>query len=582
MRNPMSQPASGNNERITTWSLIKPYWVSDEKWIAWGLLALVVAINMTMVAVNAWFNTWQRVFFDSIQQYNYPVFKHSLLQFTAIAMAMILLGSYRTYFRQMLEFRWRQWLTTQYMHAWLSGRAYYRIERDKLADNPDQRVSVDLQELASTTLALSLDFLSTSVTLLWFSHVLWQLAGPLSFTVFGTDVTIPGYMVWTALLYAVIGSYITHRVNHPLVSINYQQQRVEADFRFSLIRLRENADQIALYEGERTEEKALQGVFGHIRDNWRMIMRYTRRLNIVVVSYSQLAIVFPFIAAAPKYFEKAVSYGGYQQTIGAFGTVSNAFSWFISSYSTLAAWRAVINRLKEFQRIMAQPQLLESTSRATEHGGIHMRMADTTVLRVQALRLLRPDGTPLSTIGSFVIAPGSRVLVRGASGSGKSTLLRSLAGLWPFGSGTIEMPVNARVMFVPQKSYVPIGTLKGALCYPATADAFTDADCADVLRACRLGERVDQLNVSDHWERVLSPGEQQRLAIARVLLQKPDFLFLDEATSALDLDTEAALYHVLTQRLAHAAIVSVAHRESVQAMHDETIEVVRDDSRAAA
>ncbi|MCF7695452.1 ABC transporter ATP-binding protein/permease [Mycetohabitans sp. B2] len=578
----MSQPASGNNERITTWSLIKPYWVSDEKWIAWGLLALVVAINMTMVAVNAWFNTWQRVFFDSIQQYNYPVFKHSLLQFTAIAMAMILLGSYRTYFRQMLEFRWRQWLTTQYMHAWLSGRAYYRIERDKLADNPDQRVSVDLQELASTTLALSLDFLSTSVTLLWFSHVLWQLAGPLSFTVFSTDVTIPGYMVWTALLYAVIGSYITHRVNHPLVSINYQQQRVEADFRFSLIRLRENADQIALYEGERTEEKALQGVFGHIRDNWRMIMRYTRRLNIVVVSYSQLAIVFPFIAAAPKYFEKAVSYGGYQQTIGAFGTVSNAFSWFISSYSTLAAWRAVINRLKEFQRIMAQPQLLESTSRATEHGGIHMRMADTTVLRVQALRLLRPDGTPLSTIGSFVIAPGSRVLVRGASGSGKSTLLRSLAGLWPFGSGTIEMPVNARVMFVPQKSYVPIGTLKGALCYPATADAFTDADCADVLRACRLGERVDQLNVSDHWERVLSPGEQQRLAIARVLLQKPDFLFLDEATSALDLDTEAALYHVLTQRLAHAAIVSVAHRESVQAMHDETIEVVRDDSRAAA
>ncbi|WP_338860548.1 ABC transporter ATP-binding protein/permease [Mycetohabitans rhizoxinica] len=578
----MSQPASGNNERITTWSLIKPYWVSDEKWIAWGLLALVVAINMTMVAVNAWFNTWQRVFFDSIQQYNYPVFKHSLLQFTAIAMAMILLGSYRTYFRQMLEFRWRQWLTTQYMHAWLSGRAYYRIERDKLADNPDQRVSVDLQELASTTLALSLDFLSTSVTLLWFSHVLWQLAGPLSFTVFGTDVTIPGYMVWTALLYAVIGSYITHRVNHPLVSINYQQQRVEADFRFSLIRLRENADQIALYEGERTEEKALQGVFGHVRDNWRMIMRYTRRLNIVVVSYSQLAIVFPFIAAAPKYFAKAVSYGGYQQTIGAFGTVSNAFSWFISSYSTLAAWRAVTNRLKEFRRIMAQPQLLESTSRATEHGGIHMRMADTTVLRVQALRLLRPDGTPLSTIGSFVIAPGSRVLVRGASGSGKSTLLRSLAGLWPFGSGTIEMPVNARVMFVPQKSYVPIGTLKGALCYPATADAFTAADCADVLRACRLGERVDQLNVSDHWERVLSPGEQQRLAIARVLLQKPDFLFLDEATSALDLDTEAALYHVLTQRLAHAAIVSVAHRESVQAMHDETIEVVRDDSRAAA
>lgn len=578
----MSTTPPGQNERITTWSLIRPYWVSDEKWIAWGLLALVIAMNMTMVAVNVWFNSWQRMFFDAIQEYNYPVFKRALLQFTAIAMALILLGSYRTYFRQMLEFRWRQWLTTQYMHEWLSGRSYYRIERDKLADNADQRVCVDLEELSSTTLALFLDFLSTAVTLLWFSHILWHLAGSLSFTWFGTNVTIPGYMVWIALLYAVIGSYITHRVNHPLVSINYQQQRVEADFRFALIRLRENADQIALYEGERVEEKSLQGAFAHIRNNWRMIMRYTRRLNIVVVSYSQLAIVFPFIAAAPKYFSKAVTYGGYQQTISAFSTVSSSLSWFISSYSTLAAWRAVINRLKEFQRTIEQPQWLESMAPATEHGGIHIRRVDTPVLRVNALRLLRPDGTPLSTIGSFTIAPKARVLIRGASGCGKSTLLRSLAGLWPFGSGTIEMPVSAHVMFVPQKSYMPIGTLKGALCYPADADAFCDADCIDVLRACRLSELAGKLQVNDHWERVLSPGEQQRLAIARVLLQKPHFLFLDEATSALDIDTEALLYNTLTARLPDAAIVSVAHRESVYAMHDKTIDVFRDSLRVVA
>jgi putative ATP-binding cassette transporter len=578
----MNKNSLGQEQRITAWSLIKPYWVSEDKWIAWGLLALVVAMNMTMVAVNAWFNTWQRVFFDAIQQYNYPVFKHSLLQFTVIAMALILLGSYRTYFRQKLEFRWRQWLTTKYMHEWLSGRSYYRIERDKLADNPDQRVSIDLQELASTTLALSLDLLSTTVTLFWFSYILWQLAGSLSFTAFGTAVTIPGYMVLVALIYAVIGSYITHRVNRPLVSINYQQQRVEADFRFSLIRLRENADQIALYEGERTEEKSLQNAFGHIRGNWRMIMRYTRRLNIVVFSYSQLAIVFPFIAAAPKYFAKGVTYGGYQQTIGAFGTVSDSFSWFVNSYATLASWRAVVNRLREFRRIMDEPQLMESTSPATEHGGINVRMVDSPTLRVVDLRLLRPDGSPLSTIGSLSIGPRSRVLVRGASGSGKSTLLRSLAGLWPFGTGTIEMPVNARVMFVPQKSYIPIGTLKAALCYPAEADKFSDDECRDVLRACRLGELVDKLGVADHWERVLSPGEQQRLAIARVLQQKPDFVFLDEATSALDLENEAALYRTLGERLPNAAIVSVAHRESVQAMHDQSVEVVRDDWRAAA
>ncbi|UDG82757.1 ABC transporter ATP-binding protein/permease [Candidatus Vallotia lariciata] len=572
----MSQPASVANKRITTWSLIKPYWVSSEKWIARGLLSLVVAINMIMIAVNAWFNTWQRVFFDAIQQYNYPVFKHSLLQFTAIAIALILLGSYRMYFRQMIEFRWRQWLTTQYMREWLLGRAYYHIERDKLVDNPDQRVSIDLQEMASTTLTLSLDFLSTSVTLLWFSNVLWHLAGSLNLTVCGINITVPGYMVWTGLLYAVVGSYITHRVNNPLASINYQQQRVEADFRFSLIRLRENADQIALYEGEQSEEKALQGSFEHIRNNWRMIMRYTRRLNLVMVSYSQLAIVFPFIAAAPKYFAQVVSYGGYQQTISAFGTVSSSFSWFISSYPTLAAWRAVTNRLKEFQRII-RPQLLESVSRAKEHDGIYTRITNTTSLRVRALRLLRPDGTPLSTIGAIDISPGSRVLVRGVSGSGKSILLRSMAGLWPFGSGTIEIPANARLMFVPQKSYVPICTLKSVLSYSTNSNTFTNIDCINVLRDCRLEKLIDKLEVSAHWEQILSPGEQQRLAIARVLLQKPDFLFLDESTSALDLDTEAALYQVLRQYLAHAAIVSVAHRESVQAMHDDRIEVIGDD-----
>ncbi|WP_225721441.1 ABC transporter ATP-binding protein/permease [Candidatus Vallotiella sp. (ex Adelges kitamiensis)] len=570
----MSQPELVANERITTWNLIKPYWVSNEKWIAWGLLLLVVTINMIMVAVNAWFNTWQRVFFDAIQQYNYPVFKHSLLQFIVIAMALILLGSYRIYFRQMIEFRWRQWLTTQYMHEWLLGRAYYRIERDKLLDNPDQRVSIDLQEMASTTLSLSLDFLSTSVTLLWFSNVLWHLAGSLNFTVFGTDVTVPGYMVWTSLLYAVVGSYITHRVNNPLMSINYQQQRVEADFRFSLIRLRENADQIALYEGELFEEKALQGSFKRIRDNWRMIMRYTKRLNFVIVSYSQLAIVFPFIATAPKYFSKVVSYGGYQQTISAFGTVSSSFSWFIGSYSTLATWRAVTNRLKEFKHAIVQPRLLESASHSTKHNITHTRITDTTALRVRALQLLHPDGTLLSTIGSIDIASGSQVLVRGASGSGKSILLRSLAGLWPFGSGTIEIPVNAKLMFVPQKSYVPICELRKVLSYPADAIAFTNEDYINVLQVCRLGKLVDKLDVIDHWGRILSPGEQQRLAIVRVLLQKPDFLFLDESTSALDIDTETALYQVLRTNLAHAAIVSVAHRESVQAMHDEKIEVM--------
>ncbi|MBN3764561.1 ABC transporter ATP-binding protein/permease [Burkholderia sp. Ac-20365] len=573
---------SNNPADITAWGLIKPYWVSEDRWKAWGLLALVIAMNMTMVAANVWFNSWQRTFFDAIQQYNYPVFKYSLLQFTVIALALILLGSYRTYFRQMLEFRWRQWLTNRYLNEWLGDRAYYRIERDSLADNPDQRVSADLQGLASATLNLSLGLLSTTVTLFSFIVILWNLSGALAFHAFGTEISIPGYMVWAALIYAAIGSWVTHKVNHPLVSINYQQQRVEADFRFSLIRIRENADQIALYQGERSEEQQLKGVFGHIRDNWRLIMRFTRRFNIVVISYSQLAIVFPYIAAAPKYFSKSISLGVYQQVTGAFGTVSDSFSWFINNYDSLAEWRATVNRLREFHRVMTSQHLHESVVEGTAHGGINVHVTDTDSIDVTNLRLQRPDGEPMANVGSFRIAPKSRWLVRGPSGAGKSTLLRSLAGLWPFGEGTIEKPADAKLLFIPQRSYLPIGTLKGALCYPSDASAFSDEACREVLTVCRLPELADRLGESAHWERSLSPGEQQRLAAARALLQQPDFLFLDEATSALDPDNESIIYNALIERLPNAAIVSVAHRKTLEAFHDQTLFIERAVERVAA
>ncbi|MGF6758446.1 ABC transporter ATP-binding protein/permease [Paraburkholderia sp. GAS334] len=576
------KPTGSADTDITAWGLIKPYWVSEDRWRARGLLAIVIAMNMTMVAANVWFNSWQRTFFDAIQQYNFPVFKYSLLQFTVIAMALILLGSYRTYFRQMLEFRWRQWLTTKYLHDWLGDRAYYRIERDSLADNPDQRVSVDLQALASATLNLALGLLSTTVTLFSFIVILWNLSGALAFHLFGVAFNIPGYMVWAALVYAALGSYVTHKVNHPLVSINYQQQRVEADFRFSLIRIRENADQIALYQGEPAEERALKGVFGHIRDNWRLVMRFTRRFNIVVISYSQLAVVFPYIAAAPKYFSKSITFGMYQQVTGAFGTVSDSFSWFINNYDSLAEWRATVNRLREFHRVMGDQHLRESVSGGTFHGGINVRMTDTKTLAVDDLLLQHPDGTPLSNIGSFNIAPRSRWLVRGPSGSGKSTLMRTLAGLWPFGEGTIDVPVGAKLMFVPQSSYLPIGTLKAALAYPSDESVFTDEACREALTACNLPELADRLAEATHWERTLSPGEQQRLAAARVLLQKPDYLFLDEATSALDPDNESVIYTVLNERLPETAIVSVAHRKTLEAFHTQTLLVERALERAAA
>jgi putative ATP-binding cassette transporter len=570
-----SGPTAEQDQKISAWSLIKPYWVSEERLVAWGMLAAIIVMNLLVVAINVRLNSWSGDFYDALQSKNVKQFPHLLMVFTGLAFSFIILAVYGRYLRQMLGFRWRQWLTTHFLSDWLGNGTFYRIERDRLADNPDQRISDDLQSFATTTLSLTLDLLSTVVTLVSFITILWTLAGALTVTLGSQPLTIPGYMVWAAALYAVFGSFVIQKVGRPLVSINYQMQRVEADFRFGLIRLRENAEQIAFYDGMDTERSNAQGLFAHIRDNWWRVMKYTKRLTFVTAFYGQIAIIFPLVVAAPRYFAGAFTFGVLMKIAQAFGTVSDSFSWFINSYSTLVEWRATVNRLREFRRVVKAPRLKESVSPATEHGGINLHFVDANRLTTRDLKLALPNGTPLSDVPDITIEPGARWLVRGPSGAGKSTLMRSLAGLWPFGEGSIDAPVDARMMFIPQQSYLPIGTLKAALTYPAPQDNYTDDECRDALRACRLDDYTDRLQESAHWTRVLSPGEQQRLAGARVLLLKPDFLFLDEATSALDPDNEARLYRLFNERLPKAAIVSVAHRESLAAFHDETLDMER-------
>ncbi|MFM0348228.1 ABC transporter ATP-binding protein/permease [Paraburkholderia sp. RL17-347-BIC-D] len=575
MINQSSSPASGQLDSVSAWSLIRPYWVSEKRGTAWGLLITIIAMDLLLVGINARLNTWNRDFYNALEGRNVREFPQLMLLFSALAFAFVAISVYNRYLRQMLGFQWRQWLTTRYLQEWLGDGTFYGIERDRLTDNPDQRIAVDLDLFATTTLSLTLDLLSTLETLVWFSIVLWSTAGALAVMIVGTPVQIPGYMLWAAIVYAIAGSLLTNKVGHPLVSINYQLQRVEADFRFGLIRLRENAEQVAFYDGMRAEESTAQDLFGRIRENWWRVMKYTRRYSFVLNFYGQIAEIFPIVVASPRYFAGLFSFGTLMQIADAFGSVSESLSWFINNYDTLVQWRATVNRLREFRRVMHLPHLKESVSPATEHRGINLHYVDKSQFATHNLTLALPNGETLANVRDITVKLGSRWLVRGPSGSGKSTLLRALAGLWPFGNGSIDAPVNAHMMFIPQQSYLPVGTLKTVLTYPAATANFSDEECCEALCLCRLKGYVDRLHESDHWWRILSPGEQQRLAAARVLMHKPDYVFLDEATSALDTENEAYLYHLLTERLPNGAIVSVTHRKSLAKFHQETLDIAR-------
>jgi putative ATP-binding cassette transporter len=577
----MFPPAGGG--RVSAWRLIKPYWISEDRHKARGLLALVLALNLAIVYINLRVNTWYASFYDALDKRNLPDFTHLILVFTLLAFIFIALSTAQIYFRQMLEFRWRQWLTDVYLRQWLVSRSYYRMERDHVVDNPDQRIAEDLRSMATNSLSLSIDLISTIATFGVFVSLLWMLSGALGFAVFGHPVQIPGYMVWAAIAYSILGSFMVHKVARRLVDVGYRQQKVEADFRVLLVRVRENAEQIAFYDGGAEEGRRARAMFGAVRNNWREIMRYTKRLVLATSVYGQIAIIFPLVAAAPRYFAGAFTIGVLMQLNNAFGQVSGACSWFINSYATLADWRATINRLREFSMRMGEGD----PDRLVRETGNEVAARD--------LRIFRPDGQALGVPAAFHVRPGERWLVRGPSGAGKSTLLRTLAGLWPHASGDLTMPAGSGggssgvgsggggtgegvdkrhvALFLPQSSYVPDGTLKQAVCYPERTDAYSDAECAEALRLCRLGDYADQLYVVDAWSRRLSPGEKQRLSFARALLLKPAFLFMDESTSSLDIDTERHLYETLLQRLPRAAVISVAHRDTLTRFHTHEMRV---------
>jgi putative ATP-binding cassette transporter len=541
------------------WRLIQPYWVSEEKWRARGLLLTIIALALGMVYLEVQFNTWNRVFYNALENKNYKVFTEQLWRFSYLAFIFIAVAIYRIYLTQSLQMRWRIWMTGQYMERWLGSQAYYRIEQTHTADNPDQRIAEDLNFLTAGSLSLALGLLSSVVTLVSFIGILWSVSGPISFMLGAQEWTVPGYMVWFAIAYAGIGSLVVGWVGWPLIRKNFYQQRFEADFRFGLIRVRENAEAVALYRGEAQEKSHLNERFQFIRENWWGIMRTTKSLNMASTFYSQFANIFPFLMAAPRYFAGAITLGGLMQIGSAFGQVQGALSWFISAFTDLAAWKASVNRLAGFHAAVV--------AALADLQGVTVTPNNVGAILIDQLRLDLPDGQALTATLSAGIQAGQRILVAGPSGCGKSTLIRAIAGVWPYGAGSIEIPQSWKLLFLPQKSYLPIGSLRTAIAYPAASHAYTDLAIQHYLDLCKLPHLKALLDHADNWSQRLSPGEQQRVAFVRALLTRPDVLFMDEASSALDTETEELMYQLVLQELPDAAIVSVAHRESVAQYH---------------
>jgi len=559
------------------WRLASPYFRSEDRWAGRVLLAAVIAIELAIVGINVLLNSWNNSFYNALQDKNWDAFVYQLGYFCVLATAYIFLAVYQLYLNQWLQIRWRRWLTRTYLEKWLAGSNHYRMQLlGDAADNPDQRIAEDVKQFidAGATgigiLPIGLSLLNATVTLASFAIILWNLSATAPLHVFGISIDIPGYLLWAALIYAILGTTFTHLIGRALIALNFQQQRYEADFRFNLVRVRESSEQIALLRGEQAERDRLLLRFANVVSNWMAIMSRQKKLTFLTAGYSQAAVVFPYIMVSPAYFAGKVQLGGLMQTANAFGQVQGALSVFVNVYRQLAEWRAVVERLSGFDHSIAVAH-----EAAVKPPVITVAPTDANAVSFKDLSVRLPNGVPLINATDVSIKLGERVLVSGPSGAGKSTLFRALAGVWPFGEGTISIPKNARMMMLPQRPYFPIAPLAAAVAYPAESGQFDAAKVAELIGAVGLPALVPRIEEEAHWNRMLSLGEHQRLGIARALLYAPNFLFLDEATASLDEPSEAALYQLLDQRLPQATIVSIGHRATLAAFHRRRLAFIR-------
>ena len=552
------------------WRLMSSYWHSQEKWKARGLLAGVIALTLGQVYMLVLLNGWNNDFYNALQQRAFESFWPLIGQFAGFAFLHIIFAVYAVYVRQILEIKWRKWMTDKYLDRWLGHQTYYRLQvagQDDM-DNPDQRIADDVNSFVNLTLGLFVGVLKQATSLVAFVVILWNLSGSLDIPLGDTVLSVPGYMVFVTLIYSVVGTWLAHKVGRKLIRLNYDQQRFEADFRFSMVRVRENSESVAFYGGEKPELQNFRERFALVIGNFWGLMKRTKLLNFYVNGYAQIAIIVPVLMCAPQYFNGTMQLGGFMQTISAFGRVQDALSYFVESYDSIAQYVAVIHRLGGFAGHMEEAEALAPSFDFTKN--------TSNALQLWQMDIALPDGRQLAEKLSIAVPAGKRLLISGGSGAGKSTLLRAIAGIWPYGTGEISLPTGWRTMFLPQRPYLPLGSLRRAIYYPQPVPENTDDNLTGLLERFGLQNLAGQLDAVDDWSRILSLGEQQRLAFIRILLLRPDIVFLDESTSALDEPREAQAYEILHQLLPQMAVVSVGHRSSLLNCHDKQLVLAGD------
>ena len=521
-----------------------------------AIFAASTAVTIANMFGQVELNDWNGRFFDAVGRKDLSGFVHDLWTFLVIIAVLLALTVANTFLQERLKFRLREWIPRHLLVEWLKPLRVYQLSfAGEYGHNPDQRIQEDTRLLGDYTADLGCGIVYSLLQIVAFVGVLWALSAQVTFQVAGYDIAIPGYMVWCALAYASIGSGLTWLVGRPLIALNGERYAREAEFRFALVRINESGESIALHGGEKDEQQHLEAALAAVVDTMRRISSSLAHLTWITSGTGWLSLVVPILVAAPAYFGGSLTLGGLIMVASAFTQVQGAMRWFVDNFSRLADWRAAVHRVARFREAL-------DNLPAIEEGAEEIK------------RALHPDGHIVIDDATVSIAPGERVLIVGDTGRGKSTLFRAVAGLWPWGSGTILTPPPGEMAFLPQRPYLPLGTLRNALSYPSAADAFPEADIRKALERCDLGSLIAKLDRTERWDQELSLGEQERLAFARLLLHKPGWVFLDEATAALDEESQRRVMRLFDDELKQTTVLSIGHRPDLAVYHTRTLQLV--------